>query len=366
MKILAQSIIYDNPMPHLRSRHSAFPFLCECDDGTLVAAHSLREAFESVDGSSNCSFSYDGGKTWSDPIFIKKPVHNGRNFSNSCKITNCGDGKLVGIGYGFYRDNPELPLGNAQTGGLLDDEVFYVISEDNGKTWSEIQSIQCLWGPHVEASAPITVLQDGAWVTPITGFPAWDGTMTGPVCGRVLRSEDQGKTWNDDAVCMEFDEPVLCYEQRMCQLESGTLVCIAWNENMKTGERLDNHYTYSVDNGKTWSKPISTGIRGQASFVGAIGGEKLIALHAIRRDTDRPGIYAYVIDFSDKTWKIVDEALLWEPNAPILRDKNMAEVFAFLKFGQPSAIKLKDGNLMMCHWFAENGQYKTIATRIEL
>ena len=44
----------------------------------------------------------------------------------------------------------------------------------------------------------------------------------------------------------------------------------------------------------------------------------------------------------------------------------MAEIFSFLKFGQPGAILLKNGNAMMSHWYAEDGQYKTIATEIEL
>ena len=104
----------------------------------------------------------------------------------------------------------------------------------------------------------------------------------------------------------------------------------------------------------------------QTPSVCALGGEKLLALHAIRRDTNRPGIYAYVIDFSEKTWKIVDEAVVWEPATPVLKDTKMAEIFAFLKFGQPSAIKLQDGDLLMTHWYAQDGLYRTVTTRIEL
>lgn len=211
------------------------------------------------------------------------------------------------------------------------------------------------------------MLQDGSWATPITGFPAWDGRMTAPGCGRLLKSDDQGSTWQDEAVCMNFEgRQVTCYEQRMCQLESGTLVNIGWNEDVATGERLNNHFTYSIDNGKTWSAPVSTGIQGQASSVCAIGGERMLALHTVRRDTDRPGIYAYVVDFSRKNWMIVDHAVVWEPSVPMHKDKHMAEICSFLKFGQPGAILTKDGSVMMSHWYAQDGQYRTIATRIEL
>jgi len=367
MKILDSTIIYENPLPQLRSRQSAFPFLCECSDGTLLAVHVIGEAFESVDGTSYISRSHDGGKTWSAPVAMFDKSAAARPFSDCCKVTALPDGRLVGVGYAYYRDDPELPLGNPVTGGLLDDFVFWVCSEDNGKTWSPMQTIDCAWGPHVEASAPLTVLKNGSWITPITGFPQWDGTMTGPMCGRALRTDDGGKTWNDDAVCMEFaGQAVTCYEQRLCALDSGTLVCIGWNEDTVSGQRLNNHYTFSTDNGKTWSAPIPTGIQGQASSVCALGGEKLLALHAVRRDTDRPGIYGYVIDFSDKTWKIVDEALVWAPAVPMTKDTKMAEIFSFLKFGQPGAIVCRDGSVMMSHWFAQDGQYKTVATKIQL
>lgn len=365
MEILNQSIIYENPLPQLRSRQASFPNVCLLADGTLLAVQVIGEAFESVDGTSYICRSDDGGITWSAPkrMFGRKP--GGRPFNDMCKLTALRDGRILALGYAYYRDDPELPMGNPETGGLLDDFVFYAVSEDNGETWSDMVEIKCSWGPHVEASAPLYELPDGSWITPITGFPAWDGTMTGPLCGRALYSRDQGKNWSDEPVCMAFDAPVTCYEQRMCQLDSGTLLCIGWNENTVTGERLNNHFTASFDNGQTWTKPETTGIQGQASSLCALGGERLLALHAVRRDTDRPGIYGYIVDFSNKTWDIIDEFLLWEPALPMIKDSKMAEIFSFVKFGQPSAIKLSDGILLMSFWYAQEGQYKTAAMRIK-
>ena len=332
-----------------------------------MAVHVIGEAFESVDGSSYISRSVDGGKNWSRPVQMFTRSKYSYSITDYCKVVALKDGRLVALGYAYKRENPELPIGNPVTGGLLDDFVFYSISHDNGYSWGEMIPVECSWGPHVEASAPVTILNDDTWITPITGFPQWDGTMTGAICGRALRSEDQGKTWADDVICMEFDgHSVTCYEQRMCQLESGAIICIGWNEDTVTGERLENHYTVSYDQGRTWSKPITTRIMGQASSVCALGGERLLALHAIRRDTDRPGIYGYIVDFSERNWNIIEEVLLWEPETPIVKDSHMAEIFSFLKFGQPGAILLKDGDVMMTHWYAKEGQYKTVATRITL
>ena len=366
MKALYSSIIYENPLPQLKSRQSFFPFLCKCGDGTLAAVYAIGEAFESVDSTSYISFSLDGGRSWSTPKAMFDKSEFDVPITDYCKATTLPDGRLFALGYAYLRADESLPIGNPETGGLLDDFVFWSISEDNGRSWSKPTEIKCAWGPHIEASAPVTVLKDGTLITPITGFPDWAGNMTGDMCGRALVSTDGGATWNDDAVCMKFDRDVTCYEQRMCQLDSGAIVCIGWNEDTVAGKRLENHYTVSYDNGKTWTEPKTTGILGQASSVCAIGGEKLLALHAVRRDTDRPGIYGYIVDFSGGEWNIIDKELVWEPAMPIVKDTKMAEIFSFLKFGQPGAIYLGDGEVMMSHWFAQEGQYKTIATKIKL
>ncbi len=367
MRIIDQSIIYENPLPQLRSRHSFFPNLCELPDGTLMAVHAIGQAFESVDSASYVSFSEDGGKTWSQPAPMFEKSALACPVTDYCKACVLPDGRLAALGYAYLRPDPELPIGNPVNGGVLDDFIFWAESADNGRTWSGMRKIPCAWGPHAEASAALTVLRDGTWITPITGFPDWNGNLHGRLCGRALRSEDRGQTWDDSAVCMSFPgDHITCYEQRMCQLASGVIVCIGWNEDLRSGERLENHYTFSCDNGRTFSDPQSTGVRGQASSVCALDGERLLALHAVRRDTDRPGIYGFVIDFSEKTWKIVDRAILWEPAVPMVKDAKMAEIFSFLKFGQPGAILLKNGDVMLSFWYAENGQYRTAAMRIAL
>ena len=360
MKASELHIIYDNPLPQLRARNSCFPGVCRLADGTLLAIHQMGQAFESVDGTSHISFSYDEGVTWTEPrrVFDKEgedPVK-----TDSCKPTLLPDGRIALLGYQYFRENQDLPLGNAETGGLLDDEIFISYSEDNGKSFSPRQPITDSWGNHAEASAPLYVLPDGSWGTPITGFPDWSGRMTGKRCGRLLRSFDQGKTWNDDVICMAFPgDNVHCYEQRMCSLENGDLVVIGWNENADTGERLNNHVTISADGGKTFSAPIDTGIHGQASSIISIGGQRVLSLHAVRRDTDEVGIYACIAEIADGKWKTEQCERIWAPSAPMKRVKGMAEIFAMLKFGQPGALLLSEGRALVFFWMCEDGVYKT-------
>ena len=367
MKVNFTSEIFANPLPQLRALNSCFPFLCQRPDGAILAMHEMGEAFESVDGRSFVSLSTDGGRSWSTPRRAFAEVDPPRTVSEGAKPTTLSDGSIVALGYGFYRDDPDLPVGNPETGGLLPNVAFWSLSEDGGATFTAPRPIETAWPNAVEASAPLTVLQDGSWAAPITGFPRWDGTMSSKRCARLLRSYDAGETWNDDTICQEFPgNTITCYEMRMCQLDDGTIVVIGWNEDTVTGERLPNHYCFSVDNGKSFSPPISTGVRGQTSSVMTLPDQRILALHAVRRDTDRPGVYAYIIDFSDRTWQVEEQLIVWEPPLPVIRDKHMPEIFAFLKFGQPGAIRLADGSVLMSHWICEDGVYKTLATGIEI
>lgn len=314
----------------------------------------MGQAMEAVNCRQYVCESVDEGKNWSEPrrLFPEREIPT----NDCCKLTNAGGNRIIAFGYAFERRDPSLPQGNPVTGGLLPDRVFYAVSEDGGKTFGEMTAIDEHWHGHTEASGQLVVFQDGRLAAPITGFPLWNGEREGRSCGRLLVSSDNGKTWNDDTVCMEFPgDNVTYYEQRICELESGTIINIGWNESFTEG-RMPNHITYSADGGRTFSEPINTGIMGQASSVTALGGEKFIAVISRKRDTDEPGVYGYVVDFSEKTWKVEQEAKLWGPKI-MTRAGGMAEIFAFLKFGQPSLFVSGNGKKYLSFWYAEEGQY---------
>lgn len=364
MKQLASSIVYENPLPQLRAINSVFPWFCELPDGRLLAAHQMGQAFESVDGTTCLSESADGGRSWSKPRRVFDKASEPVPLTDCAKLTLLPDGRLILLGYEYFRPDPEKPIGNPETGGLLDDQIFYSVSNDLGRTWSERSVIPCVWGRHAEASAPLTVLRDGSWATPITGFADWNGVMSARNCGRLLRSYDQGRTWNDDTICLQFPgDGITCYEQRLCQLENGAIVVIGWNEDTKTGQLLNNHVAISTDNGLTFGEPIDTGIHGQASSILHLGGNRVLSLHALRRDTPEPGICACVADLSDGKWNVLSVEKVWSPASAIVKNTKMADVFAYLKFGQPGAIRLKNGDVLMSHWVCEEGCYKTLCTR---
>ena len=68
-------------------------------------------------------------------------------------------------------------------------------------------------------------------------------------------------------------------------------------------------------------------MHGQATGIVPLGGNKVMTLHAVRRDTDRPGIYACVAEIIDGTFTPICTELIWEPATPFARSKFTAEIF---------------------------------------
>ena len=126
MKILSQSVMYENPLPQLRSRQCFFPNIAQMKDGSLAAVFAIGEAFESVDTRSYIVYSTDLGASWSAPERLHDHKDMEGKYTDYSKITALPDGRLAVMGYAYLRENPELPIGNPENGGVLSDIVKIV------------------------------------------------------------------------------------------------------------------------------------------------------------------------------------------------------------------------------------------------
>ena len=62
--VIDHHVVYENPMPELRSRHGFAPGLVQLPSGELLALFAIGEAIESVDRKTYVSRSQDAGRTW--------------------------------------------------------------------------------------------------------------------------------------------------------------------------------------------------------------------------------------------------------------------------------------------------------------
>ncbi len=355
--------IYENPVPSLLSRFAAIPGLEKLPSGDIIALFPIGEAFEAMDHTMFLSRSKDSGNTWA----LEGPMFKGSELRNtgpcSLKPALLNDGTLIATGYGFYRDNPEV-LVNPSTGGLPDGPDLVSFSADEGKTWSQPELIPLSRPEVLEMPGPCIQLKSGELIATGATFPMWDGNRPSGRIGVALRSTDNGKTWDDSNIFYKSPEgDISPYETNSCQMPDGRIVTIIWMLDEAHEKSLTNHVAVSDDGGIEWSRPIDTGVPGQASNLISLEDNLLLSIHCYREgDT---GLYVHIVDFTDNKWEIIGTEKIWG-KAPSMHIGQLKDMGKNLKFGQPSLLPLDNGEFLASHWAVEDCTGKILTHRLRV
>ena len=127
--------------------------------------------------------------------------------------------------------------------------IRYRISDDNGESWSAIDTLFDTPGTFIRQ--PVVVLANGDWLLPVfycvtTSGEKWVGDHD---YSAVKISTDAGKTWFESVV----PESTGCVHMNIVQVASGALVAVfrsRWADSI--------YMSRSTDNGRTWLAPWPT------------------------------------------------------------------------------------------------------------
>ncbi len=362
-----EHVIYSNPLPQLKSRHGFFPGIVQLHSKELIALFVIGEAFESVDCGVFVSRSKDLGKTWKlqGPLYEKKDLNLEFPVSDFLKPTLLSNGTLIAIGYRFHRRDCDLPIGNPK-GGVLPGDNIFSFSIDEGRTWTIPETIKHNYPELLEISGPCIETKSGVLMASACPYFMWDGSNPTGQVGILLTSKDRGLSWDASTYYFKTEyNKISSWESRMCEMQKGRIVIIFWAYDHLEKKHLPNYIVVSHDNGINWSEPINTGVMGQSSNLIYLGEEKLLTIHAHREGN--LGLYVRLIDFSNDKWKIIEENIIWG-NGKLSKDssKSITEEWSNLKFGQPSLLRLNNGEILATHWCIENCQGKIITHRLRI
>ena len=361
-------LVYENPRPHVHSRHGCFPHLTSLPSGDLLALFVIAEAFESPDGTTWISRSKDQGRTWQLQGRLYDKTVVGFETTDAMKATVLRDGSLIALGYRFHRHDLESPIAIPETGGILPGDDLVSFSRDQGRTWSVPSIIARPYPELLEISGPCIELRSSGHLAAVAAlYPLPDGSNPSGRLGLFLRSRDRGRTWTCDATYYRHPAlPITPYEPRIVEMQDGRLVAIVWAYDGVNGIHYPNQAVVSHDEGATWSAPIDTGHPGQASSLTWLGGDVLLTIHAQRQKN--PGVWVRLVDFRHDQWKPLAETVIYgsSQGPQTASGQSAADMFKSLKFGQPSLLHLGGGEILATHWCIEDGQGRIRSHRLRL
>ena len=300
----------------------AFPSICALANGDLACVFYLGTGHVCPDGKVAIVLSKDHGKTWTEPRVIADTPDDDRDPS----IMQTSSGRIL---VNFFVRNSRL--GGAAARGS--NRVWVAASDDGGATFSKPRPIDTGWNWEATSDA-ILELPDSTLLLPMYGRKEGDKTDR----AAVVFSTDGGDTWGarrpttiatDETGKIDFQEPALV------RLPDGTLLCSLRTTNA-------GYHAYecrSTDEGRRWTEPADTGLRGHAA--GLLYHSSGAIFHAYRswsQDGKVRGVAA-VVGEPGKPWDPRGEFDLMLVGGDV---------------GYPSAVELPDGSIYCVYYAREH------------
>lgn len=353
-------VIYRNPDPGHRHVAAFFPHPLELPNGEFICAYNRGAALYATDLNFFLARSSDRGKTWSENYTIISRTDDNRHYSyHDPFLSQMRDGTLLLAAFRADRSDPEQPMFNEQTGGLLWVEPIILRSSDGGRNWTIPQRVALPDGIVATPATSIIELHDGRW---FWTFDEWnDFDDASPYQPRSLGffSDDQGLTW--DSMLAYADgaaDGKGFWHGKPIMLEDRRLLTMYWAADMRSGANLPNHMCISDESARQWTTPEPTNLPGQTNAVVALGDGMLCSVYTLR-EAERPGIMAALSVDGGWTWKLDQQVCLWDATG---RDRlGVAALDTYprshdtIAFGAPAAFRTANGDVYAAWWCMEAG-----------
>jgi len=302
-----------------------FPVMLKLKDGSLFAVIRGGAPHIGIKGRLDWVGSKDGGKTWSAPQVIVDSQWDDRNPA----VGQMADGSIV---VAYSEASTYSPEGKFDK-SFGNYDMYYVISQDGGKTWSAKQKL--FYGP-LKGGSPfgkIIVLADGTALMAVYGwrdenYKGVDQLPTGaPYYSGVIRSHDNGRTWGEwSLIAPGYNETAL-----VSAADSSLLALL------RSGDQSRNIWqAESRDTGRTWSQPHPiTGNSQHPADAILLNSGHLLLCYGNR--VEPLGVQAMLSGDYGKTWD---------------RDHRTAIAWISLSTdcGYPSSIQLDDGTIVTMYY----------------
>jgi hypothetical protein len=267
------------------------------------------------------------------------------------------DGTLLIGAFRANRSDPEQPMFNERTGGLLKNEPILLRSSDDGRSWGAPEPVALPEDIVATPATAIIELDDGSWFWPFDQWKDFDDER--PYQPRTLGffSRDRGRSWGDMIVYADGAAKGRGFwHGRPIVLKDGRLLTMYWAADMRSGANLPNHVCIADPSARQWLAPQPSNLPGQTNALVELDDGRLCAIYPLRV-ADRPAIMAAISGDAGRTWDLGAQLRLWDATG---RDRLGVESLESyprshdtIAFGAPSALRTRDGDVYATWWCME-------------
>lgn len=269
-EIEERGLVFDSAGQSTSARTACFTSLRRLRCGELLCSFQLGSNKHSADSRIGICRSQDGGRTWVFEKHAWQTTLDGLPGSlAACELIEVASDRLLLFATWFDRSDPERPLFDPQTQGILHSRQLLAESVDGGRTWSEWRELDMhgLRGCAMTGS-PLD-LGDGRIAFAFESFREFDDPQPSHHAAWVLISSDGGRSFGEPSCVAQHPANTVYYwDQRLCAgKHSGEFTALFWTHDLAQQCDLSVHQLQGrIDtSGRVQSATgiTDTGIRGQ-------------------------------------------------------------------------------------------------------
>jgi hypothetical protein len=301
------------------------------------------------------SRSTDIGITWSD----EGPVwpHLSGTLSLFGSVSRSPDGLLYMYGISTPIDEPGELFWSDETQGMKQNQLFWSVSKDDGRSWTDPALIAMPIPGSAEAPGPLCVTSSERWVVCYSPYNTFDRGL--PVDRQQvvsMFSDDEGAAWQHTSM-HRFDEAESGgAEAWVIELSDGRLLSTSWQVDHRGEQDYPNAFALSHDAGESWSPTRSTGILGQSTSLMALPDGRALFVYNQRKHGE-VGVWMAEVQPTQEEFGILSNQIVWRAEtATQTESSGEHSEWRDFSFGEPAAAILPDGSLLLVFWKIQPGE----------
>jgi hypothetical protein len=362
MIVESSGLIYDATTGEANRRIAFFDSLCPLASGDILSGFQVGAAKHSFDATLGICRSADRGATWRRIAARFEATLDGVPGSLAAPtLLEVEPGRLQLFATWFDRSDPERPLFDPQTEGILHSKILHAVSADGGETWSAWQVLETPALAGCALTGPVIRWSDGTIALPFESFKEFDDPRPARHGSWVLLSRDGGRTFGAPVLLAPQHE-VYYWDARLCTAgPRGEFVVMYWTHDRAHKRDLNVHLRRGVIEGTHVEGPPvrPTTIPGQIAAPLVLEDGRLLAFVV---DRDRPGTM--------KLWMSRDGGQSWPDDNCLLvhaheeravvsqytENVDFAEYWEDMgkwSFGHPSILRLDERRVLLAFYSGE-------------
>lgn len=340
-------------------------------DGIVYIVYRSGQTKHSYDGILLGQSSADTGKTWSKPVLIfdgktRQPVES--VISSQAVCTPKGSLFCVFSVVSVTNENSYL----FSNEGFSQQRKYYTSkSADMGATWSEPKEISNFNKPNLGITGNAFVLPNGD-IFINTEYPRHQSSRA----AAASYSSDNGNTLSAPKDIVFDENGLLNYgDPFYCVFDDGMVMGMFWTFREDTEETVEVHRSVSLDNGRTWSKPLPVGMLGQITVPIPVEDDIVIAASNYRQEPE--GIKLWIshdrgMSFHKtpiQMWDPYVNRIIGKPSDVSFQkpqNKGVWQELQKFSFGSPDVVNLRDGTFLLTYYASISGITHIRACRFAL